>query len=184
MTSTEISAPPVQASGALPRPVFVSAEACLKVLRWDEMVDRLRQAYSVPLSDKVSPPRTVARGERTWIRGAGVGAAERPLHGREGVRHVARQARRLHHRADGSAGGRLRRAARRLLRHLVPHRRDLGGRGRQAREPGPEDHGRARQRLGGEFAHAGAQGSPANLRAARVQPDRGEPRGVCGAHAA
>ncbi len=69
MTSVDTSAPPVQASGApSSRTVFVSAEACLKVLRWDEMVDRLRQAYSVPLSDKVSPPRTVARGERTWIR--------------------------------------------------------------------------------------------------------------------
>ena len=69
VTSVETSAPPVQPSGAAtPRPVFVSSEACLKVLRWDEMVDRLRAAYSVPLSDKVSPPRTVARGERTWIR--------------------------------------------------------------------------------------------------------------------
>ena len=69
MTSVETSAPPVPTSGAAtPRPVFVSAEACRQVLRWDEMVDRLRAAYSVPLSDKVSPPRTVARGERTWIR--------------------------------------------------------------------------------------------------------------------
>src|SRR5262245_50681011 len=51
------------------RPVFVSSDACKAVLKWDEMVDRLRRAYSVPLSDKVSPPRTVARGERTWIRG-------------------------------------------------------------------------------------------------------------------
>ena len=39
--------------------------------------------------------------------------------------------------------------------------------------PGTEDRGGARQRLGGEFAHARAQGSPANLRAAGVQPDRG-----------
>ncbi len=69
MTSVETSAPPVPASAATTRPVFVSSDACKAVLKWDEMVDRLRQAYSVPLSDKVSPPRTVARGERTWIRG-------------------------------------------------------------------------------------------------------------------
>ena len=44
VTSVETSAPPVQASGAAtPRPVFVSAEACKAVLRWDEMVDRLRR---------------------------------------------------------------------------------------------------------------------------------------------
>lgn len=69
MTTVETSAPPAQPNAAAaPRPVFVSSDACREVLRWDEMVDRLRQAYSVPLSDKVSPPRTVARGERTWIR--------------------------------------------------------------------------------------------------------------------
>ena len=69
MTSVETSAPPVPESAPITRPVFVSSDACKAVLKWDEMVDRLRQAYSVPLSDKVSPPRTVARGERTWIRG-------------------------------------------------------------------------------------------------------------------
>jgi alanine dehydrogenase len=69
VSSVETSAAPAPASAAsTPHPVFVSADACKTVLRWDEMVDRLRQAYSVPLSDKVSPPRTVARGERTWIR--------------------------------------------------------------------------------------------------------------------
>ena len=69
MTSVETSAPPVSDSAPITRPVFVSSDACKAVLKWDEMVDRLRGAYSVPLSDKVSPPRTVARGERTWIRG-------------------------------------------------------------------------------------------------------------------
>ena len=68
MTSVETPAKPAQVSGTAPRLVFVSSEACKAVLRWDEMVDRLRAAYSVPLSDKVNPPRTVARGERTWIR--------------------------------------------------------------------------------------------------------------------
>ncbi len=67
MTSVETSALSARASGTA-APFFVSSEACKAVLRWDEMVGRLRAAYSAPLSDKVSPPRTVARGERTWIR--------------------------------------------------------------------------------------------------------------------
>ena len=88
MTSVEASAPSVRASGTA-APVFVSSEACKAVLRWDEMVSRLRAAYSTPLGDKVSPPRTVARGERTWISRSGSGTADLALHGREGVRNVA-----------------------------------------------------------------------------------------------
>ena len=106
------------------------------MLRWDEMVDRLRQAYSVPLSDKVSPPRTVARGDRTWIRAL----AAAPPSGRYMGAKVFGLSRdnRVGYtdRADGAAGRRLRRPARRLLRHLVPHRRDLGGRRRQLAPPG------------------------------------------------
>lgn len=52
-----------------PRPLtFVSSEAVEAVLQWDEMIARLREAYSVPLDDKVSPPRTVARGQGAWLR--------------------------------------------------------------------------------------------------------------------
>jgi hypothetical protein len=45
VSSVETSAPSASASAsATPHPVFVSADACKTVLRWDEMVDRLRQA--------------------------------------------------------------------------------------------------------------------------------------------
>lgn len=47
---------------------FVSSDAAHAVLQWDEMVQKLRDAYAVPLDDKVSPPRTVARGQGAWLR--------------------------------------------------------------------------------------------------------------------
>ncbi len=49
--------------------------------------------------------------------------------------------------------------------------------------PGPKTVAVLGSRLGGEFAHAGAQGSAADLGAARVQPDRAEPRSLRRAHA-
>lgn len=56
-------------SGAtLKSPLFVSAEATRQVLVWGEVVASLRSAYSVPHGPKISPPRVVARGDRTWLR--------------------------------------------------------------------------------------------------------------------
>ena len=52
----------------LQRPLFVSAEATRQVLVWGEVVASLREAYSVPHGPKISPPRVVARGDRTWLR--------------------------------------------------------------------------------------------------------------------
>ena len=49
-------------------PLFVSAEATRQVLVWGEVVASLRAAYSVPHGPKISPPRVVARGDRTWLR--------------------------------------------------------------------------------------------------------------------
>jgi alanine dehydrogenase len=49
-------------------PMFVSAEATREVLVWREIVESLRDAYSTPHGPKVSPPRVVARGDRTWLR--------------------------------------------------------------------------------------------------------------------
>lgn len=49
-------------------PMYVSSDAVQQILQWDEMIGRLRAVYSVPLDDKCSPPRTVARGDRNWIR--------------------------------------------------------------------------------------------------------------------
>jgi alanine dehydrogenase len=50
------------------RPYFIPAAATRDVLAWDEMIARLRAAYSVPHGHKSSPPRVVARGDSTWIR--------------------------------------------------------------------------------------------------------------------
>jgi alanine dehydrogenase len=49
-------------------PQFVSAEAIRQVLAWDEVISRLRTAYSVPHGETVSPPRTIARNEGLWLR--------------------------------------------------------------------------------------------------------------------
>lgn len=69
MNSTKSSAHSVSANLDSPScPMFVSSEAIKDVLEWREMVDCLRTAYSMPLDDKASPPRTVARGQRAWLR--------------------------------------------------------------------------------------------------------------------
>jgi alanine dehydrogenase len=49
-------------------PLFVSAEATREVLVWREIVETLRDAYSIPHGPRVSPPRVVARGDRIWLR--------------------------------------------------------------------------------------------------------------------
>jgi ornithine cyclodeaminase/alanine dehydrogenase len=49
-------------------PHFVSSEAVERVISWDEVIAQVRKAYSVPHSDAVSPPRTVARDAGLWLR--------------------------------------------------------------------------------------------------------------------
>src|SRR5262249_20138365 len=49
-------------------PHFVSHEAVATTLVWDEVIDRVRRAYSAPHADDVSPPRSVARHEGLWLR--------------------------------------------------------------------------------------------------------------------
>ncbi len=163
-------------------PMFVSSDAVKQILQWDEMVGRLRAAYSTPLDDKVSPPRTVARGDRKLDPHPHRGAAGLALHGRQDFRHVAQPQRRLHDRADGSRDRRFRRHDRRLLRHHVPHRRHLGGGGGPAVRARAEDPGGARQRLGGQRAYPRASHDPADFGLAGVQPDRGQPRSLRRAH--
>ncbi len=48
--------------------LFVSAEATQQVLTWPEMIECLRQAYSVELASGCNPPRTVASGDGNWLR--------------------------------------------------------------------------------------------------------------------
>ena len=49
-------------------PYFVSHQAVEKVLVWDDVIDRLRHAYSLPHDDLVNPPRAVARHDGVWLR--------------------------------------------------------------------------------------------------------------------
>jgi ornithine cyclodeaminase/alanine dehydrogenase len=59
----------VQAAQALNgKPLFVSAQASATVLSWDDVIGRLRQAYSVPHDNFASPPRVVARSRGAWMR--------------------------------------------------------------------------------------------------------------------
>lgn len=49
-------------------PAFVSAEATGNVLVWKDIIDRLREAYSVQHGPLASPPRVVARDGAAWVR--------------------------------------------------------------------------------------------------------------------
>jgi ornithine cyclodeaminase/alanine dehydrogenase len=49
-------------------PRFVSAETVRRVLDWDDVIARLRHAYSQPQSEHASPPRIVARDKGIWLR--------------------------------------------------------------------------------------------------------------------
>jgi len=49
-------------------PLFVSADATEQVLNWPDMIECLRMAYSIELSDVCNPPRTAAYGDGNWLR--------------------------------------------------------------------------------------------------------------------
>lgn len=49
-------------------PLFLTADETEAVLSWSEMIAALRRAYSFELSEGMSPPRVVARGNGAWLR--------------------------------------------------------------------------------------------------------------------
>jgi ornithine cyclodeaminase/alanine dehydrogenase len=49
-------------------PRFVSSDVVERVISWDEIIARVRQTYSLPHPETVSPPRTVARDAGLWLR--------------------------------------------------------------------------------------------------------------------
>lgn len=55
-------------AGELAHPWFVSAKTTQSALDWPAVIACVREAYSVPHGPAASPPRTVARGEGTWLR--------------------------------------------------------------------------------------------------------------------
>ena len=49
-------------------PYFVSRDAIQAVLTWEDVLEKLRQTYSLPHAAASTPPRSLARGEHCWIR--------------------------------------------------------------------------------------------------------------------
>lgn len=47
---------------------FVSASAIAELLHWGAVIDRLTKAYATPHGPATSPPRSVARDGRIWLR--------------------------------------------------------------------------------------------------------------------
>jgi ornithine cyclodeaminase/alanine dehydrogenase-like protein (mu-crystallin family) len=48
--------------------LFVSSEAAQALLKWEEVVGCIAEAYKLPHPPKCAPPRTVARGDNAWLR--------------------------------------------------------------------------------------------------------------------
>jgi len=51
-----------------PQLSFVSADAVRDVLNWKAVIDGLKAAYSLPHGPRVSPPRTLALEDKSWLR--------------------------------------------------------------------------------------------------------------------
>ncbi len=48
--------------------VFVSSGAAREVFRWEDSIKALQSTYSRPQTPPATPPRTIARGEKSWLR--------------------------------------------------------------------------------------------------------------------
>jgi ornithine cyclodeaminase/alanine dehydrogenase len=51
-----------------PAPVFVSSDAARQVFRWEDAIKALQSTYARPLAPAATPPRTIARAEKCWLR--------------------------------------------------------------------------------------------------------------------
>jgi ornithine cyclodeaminase/alanine dehydrogenase len=49
-------------------PVFVSGDVAQRLFRWQDAIEALQIAYSRPMLHAATPPRTIARGEKAWLR--------------------------------------------------------------------------------------------------------------------
>ena len=49
-------------------PVFVSSEAARAVFRWKDAIEALQATYSRPTAPGATPARTIASGEKVWLR--------------------------------------------------------------------------------------------------------------------
>lgn len=55
-------------SDTLPVPVFVSSDAARAVFRWEDAIAALQATYARELVATATPPRTIASGEKAWLR--------------------------------------------------------------------------------------------------------------------
>jgi hypothetical protein len=65
---TVAAAAGITGGARMSRPVFVSDEMERKVLAWLDMIQRLKEMYSVEHLPFAGPPRTLARGKAIWMR--------------------------------------------------------------------------------------------------------------------
>jgi alanine dehydrogenase len=49
-------------------PVFISSETARTVFRWKDAIEALQATYSRPMSPAAAPARTIASGEKVWLR--------------------------------------------------------------------------------------------------------------------
>ena len=49
-------------------PVFVSSDAARAVFRWEDAIKSLQATYARPIAAAATPPRTIASGEKAWLR--------------------------------------------------------------------------------------------------------------------
>lgn len=50
------------------KPVFIGTEAIEQVMTWGDLIEALREAYSLPYDEHISPPRTFAKGKNASLR--------------------------------------------------------------------------------------------------------------------
>jgi len=55
-------------SASFPAPVFVSAKTVAAVFCWDEAIHALQAVYAQPIATTATPPRTIARDKKAWLR--------------------------------------------------------------------------------------------------------------------
>ena len=49
-------------------PVFVSGAAARAVFKWEDGIQALQATYGRPISSEATPPRTIARADKAWLR--------------------------------------------------------------------------------------------------------------------
>ena len=59
---------------ALPPTLFLTDVDVARLTDWQAAFDALRSAYASPIAAAMVPPRSMARGDGTWLRGLTAGS--------------------------------------------------------------------------------------------------------------